>query len=470
MTEPPLAHILIADDEPLFLRTTAALLEEANYRCTCVADGDSARQALANERFDLILSDLNMPGNRRLEFLHQGRDTWPDTPLIVITGAPSLPSAIESVRLGISDYLLKPVKYDDLLTSIRRALRSRPRRGGADKPASAQPGQALFPEIVSQSPAMREVFAIMERVADADVNVLITGESGTGKEVVAAAIHRHSSRADHPFKVIDCTAIPETLFESVLFGHAKGAFTGAVRDHPGLLAEADGGTVFLDEIGELSLVSQAKLLRVIQQPSFTPLGQTQERHVNVRFLCATNRDLMLEVHGGRFRRDLFYRLAVLHIELPPLRERGDDVILLAEHFLRQLRRPDQAIEGYSPAAKELLLNYRWPGNVRELRNAVEHGLTMARSSEIEPGDLPGAIHSPDSAAAAESEREEPTTSRASAVRTAEHEYLESLLQRHHGNVARSAAEAGLSRQGLHKLLKKHGLDAAPYRTRPVRGN
>ncbi len=454
-------HILIADDEPLFLRTTAALLEEAGYRCTCAPDGNHARQVLADQRVDLILTDLNMPGNRQLELLREGRGQWPETPLIVITGAPSLPSAIESVRLGIADYLLKPVKYQDLLSSIQRALR--PRTLPPSPAPDAAGDRACFREVIGESAAMRQVFEIMDRVAESDANVLITGESGTGKEVVAGAIHRRSSRREYPFQVIDCTSIPETLFESVLFGHARGAFTGAVRDQVGLLRQAHGGTAFFDEIGELPSSLQAKLLRVIQEPIITPLGKTQSERVDARFICATNRNLLLEVNTGGFRRDLFYRLAVIHIELPPLRDRGDDVLLLADHFLRQLKRPDQAVEELAPATKKLLQRYSWPGNVRELRNAIEHGLTLTRGKEILPDDLPQTVQQgvpPDT-----SVRAEPVagTSRERVLRGAEREYLENLLRENRGNVARSAQQAGISRQGLHKLLKKHGVEPGEYR-------
>ncbi len=462
MNEVPAAHLLIADDEPLFLRTTATLLRDAGYRCTCAADGSSAREALAREPFDLILTDLNMPGNRQLELLREGRENWPQTPLIVITGAPSLPTAIESIRLGITDYLLKPVKYEDLLSSIQRALRTGERRFAQGR-SKLDLEDARFTEVVGESSAMQAVYEIMARVAESDANVLITGESGTGKEVVAGAIHRRSARGDQAFQVIDCTAIPETLFESVLFGHAKGAFTGAVRDQVGLLSQADGGTAFFDEIGELPPSLQAKLLRVIQEPTITPLGETRPRRIDIRIICATNRNLMLEVNTGRFRRDLFYRLAVIPIELPPLRERGDDVLLLANHFLHQLRRPEQPIEAFAPESQELLRRYRWPGNVRELRNAVEHGLAWARSSEILPTDLPPTVQSCEPGITQPIERDSIPASRAGALQSAERSYLENLLLENHGNVARSAQQAGITRQGLHKLLKKHGVDAAAFR-------
>ena len=456
----PTQRILIADDEPLFLRTTAELLRKAGYECACVADGGAALQALEQEPFDLVLSDLNMPGNLKLELLQQGRSKWPETPLIVITGAPSLPSAIESVRFGIADYLLKPVKYTDLLSSVQRALAVRARHPLTKNDETVNGSRV--PELVGQSPPMQELFEIIERVAASDANVLITGESGTGKEAVASAIHRRSARRDGAFQVIDCTALPESLFESLLFGHVKGAFTGAIGDQPGLLRQADDGTAFIDEIGELPGPLQAKLLRVIQEQTFIPLGKAAPQQIDARFICATNRDLALDVNSGRFRRDLFYRLAVIHIELPPLRERGDDVALLANYFSRHLQASKAGVKVFSPEVLELFARYSWPGNIRELRNAVEHGLAMARTEVIRPGDLPAALQG--AALDASALRSAPAAgSRADVLESAEKDYLLALLRENSGNVAHSANQAGMSRQGLHKLLKKHGLDAHAYR-------
>lgn len=463
MSEPASSHILIADDEPLFLKTTAALLRKAGFRCTTAGNGEAALEALSREPVDLVLSDLNMPGNLKLELLREGRSKWPDVPVIVVTGAPSLPTAIESVRLGIADYLLKPVRYEDLLSAVRRALNQQARRPGKSGSSAVEVGRTRFPEIVGDSPPMQELFEIMERVAVTDANILITGESGCGKEVVAGAIHRHSRRSEHNFLVVDCTAIPETLFESILFGHVKGSFTGAVKDQEGLLSQAEGGTTFFDEIGELTAPLQAKLLRVIQEQTFTPVGRSASIEIDTRFICATNRDLELEVNAGRFRRDLFYRLAVIHIELPPLRERGDDVILLAMHFLNHLQTGEQRVTGFSEESLALIRNYAWPGNIRELRNAVERGMVMARGSEIRPEDLPAALRRTQGDESFRLPITASGASRADALDGAERDYLISLLTKNSGNVAESARQAGISRQGLHKLLKKHGVDARGYR-------
>lgn len=469
MTTPP-ARILIADDEPLFLKTTGELLTKAGYECRCVADAPAALDVLARERVDLILSDLNMPGNLRLELIHEGRAKWPEVPLIVITGVPSLPTAIESLRLGIADYLLKPVSYRDLLSAIRRVL-GPPGARPVDAPSEAAPqvpdaGQAApksaprFPEIIGNCPPLREVGEVIERVAQIDTNILITGESGTGKEIVARTIHQHSRRAAQRFQVIDCTTIPENLFESVLFGHMQGAFTGAVRSEPGLLRQAEGGTAFFDEIGELPVPLQAKLLRVVQDQTFTPVGKHEEVRLDVRFICATNRDLELEVNAGRFRRDLFYRLAVLHLELPPLRDRGEDIQLLADHFLALLHATNPRVTGLSDEVRACLRRYAWPGNIRELRNVIERALALARSAQIERADLPPALQH---AARPAAEAAPAAASHGQALEVAEREYLLSLLQRHQGNVSRAARQAGLSRQGLHRLLNKHGIAAGNFR-------
>ncbi|MEZ6103849.1 MAG: sigma-54 dependent transcriptional regulator [Pirellulaceae bacterium] len=465
MTEKTSAkRILIADDEPLYLRTTGQLLRKAGYECVCVPDADAALDKLRSEPFDLVLSDLNMPGNLKLELLQQGRSQWPDIPLIVITGVPSLPTAIESVRLGIADYLLKPVKYEDLLASVGRVLAQPTTTLPA--PSAVQPDidslSAKFPQIVGRSEPMLEVLEIVDRVAQTDTNVLITGESGTGKEVIAEAIHQHGRRRDHNFQIIDCTAIPETLFESVLFGHAKGSFTGAVKDQEGLLSRSHRGTAFFDEIGELPLPSQAKLLRAVQEQAFTPVGKSELRRVDTRYICATNRDLQEEVNAGRFRQDLFYRLGVIHMELPPLRERGDDVMLLAHRFLTDLQKGKERVTDFSDEVVERFRSYEWPGNIRELRNVVERTVALAKTETVQISDLPKPIRESNRSTSssvsvlAEISREE-------ALDNADRSYLSALLEKHGGNISQAARHAGLSRQGMHKLLSRHGLDADQFR-------
>ena len=466
MNEEP-KRILIADDEPLYRTTTAELLQDEGYECVCVENANDAIDVLKEHTFDLILSDLNMPGNLKLELLQEGRTRYSHVPMIVVTGVPTIPSAIESVRLGIADYLLKPVKFEELLTAVQRALLHPgiPPKAMNDVvqngEAEAVDLNSKFPEIIGKSPAMLELLNIVDRVAASNTNVLITGESGTGKEAIAGAIHNHSYRRDHALQIIDCTAIPESLFESVLFGHIKGSFTGAVKDQTGLLRACDGGTAFFDELGELPAASQAKLLRVIQEQTFTPVGAHKPVKVDTRFVCATNRDLQAEVNAGRFRQDLFYRLAVIHIELPPLRERGADVLLLAEVFLRTLQPADSSVNGFSSETTECFLRYHWPGNIRELRNVIERSITLARGDMIEASDLPPQLR--DAATETREVADLTEVSRDVALDSADRAYLNQLLQKHDGVIASAARQAGLSRQGMNKLLKRHGIEADEFR-------
>ncbi|QEF97846.1 Transcriptional regulatory protein ZraR [Stieleria maiorica] len=461
MSETP-KRILIADDEPLYRDTTAELLRDEGYECICVEDANDAIEVLQGHPFDLILSDLNMPGNLKLELLKEGRTKYSHIPMIVVTGVPSVPSAIESVRLGIADYLLKPIKFEELLAAVHRAIRQPTTLPRATTSASnVTDTRTEYPEVIGRSQPMIELLDIVDRVATSNANILITGESGTGKEVIAKAIHDHSQRADHPIQIIDCTAVPESLFESVLFGHVKGSFTGAVKDQKGLLRNCDGGTAFFDELGELPQTSQAKLLRVIQEQTFTPVGESRPVQVDARFICATNRDLQKEVAAARFRQDLFYRLAVIHIELAPLRERGDDVVLLAKHFLNQLNSGRAEVTDLSTQTLECFRRYDWPGNIRELRNVMERAITLARGPKIEVDDLPrqlrdGPCQSGPGAGLSEISRDE-------ALDHADREYLAILLKKHDGVIASAARQAGLSRQGLSKLLKRHGIDADEYR-------
>ncbi|MCO8120899.1 sigma-54 dependent transcriptional regulator [Stieleria sp. TO1_6] len=456
-------RILIADDEPLYRNTTAELLRDEGYECLCVEDANDAIEVLKEHSFDLILSDLNMPGNLKLELLKEGRTRYSHVPMIVITGVPSIPSAIESVRLGIADYLLKPVKFEELLAAVQRALLHQSAATGID--SGTKPNLELhstFPEIIGESQVMLDLLDVVDRVASSNTNVLITGESGTGKEVIASAIHHHSPRRQHALQVIDCTAIPESLFESVLFGHIRGSFTGAVKDQVGLLRACDGGTAFFDELGELPATSQAKLLRVIQEHTFTPVGDNEPVRIDTRFICATNRDLQAEVDAGHFRRDLFYRLAVIHIELPPLRERGDDVFLLAEAFLERLRPADSSIVGFSDETIECFRRYQWPGNIREMRNVIERSITLARDDLIQPSDLPLPLRSPTTETNGDVS-DLTAVSRDEALDSADRNYLTQLLEKHQGVIASAARQAGLSRQGMNKLLKRHDIDADNFR-------
>lgn len=448
-------RILLADDEPLYLNTTANLLRRAGYECSTAVDAYEAKAILSKESIDLLIVDLNMPGNMELELLHEGRRDFPEIPMIVATGAPSLPSAIDSVRLKMADYLLKPVKFEELISSIRKAIPIDGAVRGGQKESRH--------ELLGESPPMLNVCELIGRAGATDVGVLVTGETGTGKELVAQAVHRASRRCEAPFVTIDCTAIPESLFESVLFGHAKGAFTGAIAEQPGLLKGANGGTVFLDEIGELPPASQSKLLRLLQHSTFTPVGQSKPVKLDIRFIAATNRDLAEEVRRGRFRRDLYYRLAVVPILLPPLRLRGEDLMILADYFLKEQQgeKPHKPLQ-FSAAAMECMKAYAWPGNVRELRNVVERVVALARGPFVERADLPDSFSSTHVEADRILSAANPT-SRGQALSGADRLYLEELLRSCDGNISLAASKAGMSRQGLYKLLAKHDITPSEFR-------
>jgi DNA-binding NtrC family response regulator len=381
-------RVLVVDDEPAIRAQLAESLEEAGFAAEIAADGNAALRLAESGAFDLCLSDIRMPSMSGLELLRRLGDVSPETALLLMTAFGGLDTAVEALRLGAVDYLIKPFAHDELIAKVRRiaeqrrvVLENRNLRRIADVSTSRR--------LIADSRAMLEVLEIVDRVASLPSHVLITGESGTGKDVVASAIHQRGSRGNAPFVPINCAAIPEALLESELFGHAKGAFTGAHEHKEGLLKTAADGTIFLDELGDMPLAIQAKLLRAIESREIQPVGSTRRIPIQARVLAATNRDLRAEVAAGRFREDLYYRLAVVEIRVPPLRERREDIPLLATHFVqkyaRELGRP---VRGIAREALRLLAGHSWPGNVRELSNAVERAVIFASGEEIAAGDLP----------------------------------------------------------------------------------
>ncbi|MBX3420073.1 MAG: sigma-54-dependent Fis family transcriptional regulator [Pirellulaceae bacterium] len=464
-------RILIVDDEPLFLQTTCQLLQKEGANCQTAVDAATALLALANADFDLILTDLNMPGNLRWELLQAGRQRWSHVPMIVITGVPSLPSAIESLRLGVTDYLLKPVGFPELLASIRRALAARPVPSDSDhvRPlTTSQPVES--DEIIGNSPAMRELNGVLQRIAQTSAHVLISGETGTGKELAARAIHRLSTRQANPFVVVDCNAVQPSDVSASLFG----AGGPGQPLQTGMLLNAKGGCLFLDEVAALPLSFQPKLLRVVQNQEFVPPGSQSPVPIDVRFISSTQSCIETEVAAGRFRQDLYYRLGVLSLRLPPLRERGDDVLLLAQHFWKLARPIDGDAIQLTRSARSALLSYQWPGNVRELRNVIQRVATLTNDSIVTIDDLAGEIataigHKP---AAERQAAEDPTVAAEPLSDTtfhqrrakSEREYLMELMEANKGNVTQAARRANMSRQGFHKLLKRHGLAAANFRS------
>lgn len=449
---PARRSILIADDEPLFGTTTAKFLESRGFEVSYVESGDEAMRILPRQAINLVIADLDMPGNRNLEFLNRCRRDHPEIPFIVVTGRPSLPSAIEGIRLGIHDYFLKPLDLDDLLHSIGRAL---------PYGSYGTTERDHFSDILGNSEAVHFLRAQAARVARSNANVLIRGESGTGKELLARGIHAASNRRDGPFVTLDCGSIPETLIESILFGHARGAFTGANQDRSGLVAMADQGILFLDEIGELPQAMQAKMLRVLQFGSFNPVGSTQETKVDIRIVAATHRDLSAEVARGTFRLDLFYRLSVLQLVSPPLRDRMEDIPLIAKQTLQAIAIRDRIpLRRITPSAEAVLKQHHWPGNIRELQNVIERCVCLASNIELTDEDVRSSIDwiVPGSAASPHE------IQHASFLTESERHYFRTLLQKSRGNVSQAAKEAQMSRQGFHKALSRLNIHPTDFRT------
>lgn len=384
--------ILVVDDEPNMQTVLRMVLDDMGHKVLLAGTAESALPHIQNPELDVVLTDLKMPGIGGEEFVARCRKERPDVPVIVITAHGTIKSAVSSIHAGATDYLTKPFEPEALEISVHNALKLRDILRENQR-LKAAVSQALGrKEMIGQSAASQRLLEDIKRVAPFKSNVLIMGESGTGKELVASMIHDLGPRRDRPWVAINCSAIPNDLLESELFGYVKGAFTGASMARVGRIEQAQGGTLFLDEIADLDLRLQAKLLRVLQEREFSPLGSNQVRQADIRLIAATNRDLKELVAQGLFREDLFYRIDVYTIVVPPLRERLDDVPLLAEHFLRQLSSEmDRPVRGFTAAATDVLARYSWPGNVRELRNAIERSLLSARGDDIEAQDLPQSI-------------------------------------------------------------------------------
>ncbi len=377
-----MASVLIVDDERSMRDFLKILLEKEGHEVTTAESGEKALKISAKQTVDVVVSDIRMPGMTGIELLETLKADSPELPIILITAFASPDDAVLAMKNGAFDYISKPFNVDEIKSVIESATNKSP---------VANHGQALtdsFPEIIGKGREMLKIFDMIIRVAPTPANVLIYGESGTGKELVAQAIHNHSSVASQNFIPITCSAIPEDLMESELFGHVKGSFTGAIADKQGLFNEADNGTAFLDEIGELTPIIQTKLLRVLQEREIKPVGGTRSKSINVRIIAATNKILEEEINGGRFREDLFYRLAVVPLRVPPLRERKGDVPLLVDHFLKKYSRLlGKEIQEMSSYALQVLMNYDFPGNVRELENIIERGVAMENSNIILPESL-----------------------------------------------------------------------------------
>ncbi|MBS3018401.1 Transcriptional regulatory protein ZraR [Comamonas sp. PE63] len=450
-----MARILIVDDDVAFRGSLAEMLEDLGHCVLEAETTDGGLHRLRTEAADAVIVDLRMPGEDGLSFLRRAAGIS-RVPCIMLTAYASGGNTIEAMRLGAFDHLTKPVGRASLVETLERALRDRapvsPQAQGTAESADADV-HADGSELISSSEAMRQVFKRIGLAADSDATVLILGETGTGKELVARALHRNSARASRPFVAVNCAAIPAELMESELFGHVKGAFTGAVNERMGRFREADGGTLFLDEIGDMPLSTQAKILRVLQEREVTPVGSNRVHSVNVRVVAATHQDLPTAVKQGRFREDLWYRLQVVPLWLPPLRERLGDVVLLAEHFLR-LQGGDSP-KRLSAAAARLLLAHPWPGNVRELRNAMERAGLLSHGPVIEVEHIGLQIPAAPVTPGLDIDWNGPLDQ---AVARVEREMISRSLAATTGNRAEAARRLGLSRQQLYRKLTEHGLD------------
>ena len=459
------ATVLVADDDRTIRRNLILLLRSEGYQALEAADGDEALARIAADAPDAVLLDLKMPGRDGLDVLKELGPALADLPVIVITALGGSTAAIEAMRRGAYDYLTKPFDLDEVLLTLNRALRQRAlafevkalRARADDEASDPSDSQAdAEPDLVGQSAAMREVFKAIGRAAATDAAVLIVGESGTGKELVAAALHRHSDRAAGPFVRVNCGSLPEGLIESELFGHERGAFTGADRQKPGRFERAAGGTIFLDEVGELPQPAQAKILRVLQQREFERVGGTETLHTDARVISATHRDLAREVAAGRFREDLYYRLNVARIVIPPLRDRPEDIPPLADHILRRVeRRHGWGALSLSPEALLAIQERPWPGNVRQLENTLARAVLVARGRTILPEHL-DVDESIDPAFPAAGDTAEPIPLRA-LLAEVERRAIHRALLACGGNRTKTAERLGISRRQLFDKIREYDL-------------
>jgi DNA-binding NtrC family response regulator len=442
--------VLIVDDEVRYRELYTQVLNTAGFDTRAAASSEEALRMIRSAVPALVVSDVRMPGADGIELLRMTRESHPELPFLLVTAYADVRDAVKALKLGAVDYLTKPVDLDELLAAVRDALGVR-----TDAPGLAVPPEALS-GIVAESRAMRSVLRDAYRVAGSDVNVLLTGESGSGKEVVALFIHQSSPRRDKPMIAVSCAAIPATLLASELFGHEKGAFTGAIAKRQGRFRETDGGTLFLDEIGDMPLEVQPALLRAVETGRITPVGSDKEIEVDYRLVAATNRSVPDDVESGRFRRDLYYRLSVIAIDIPPLRERPEDILPLARHFLARGKSDSKRL---SRAAAQALIAHPWPGNVRELANAIEHARLLCQADVILPEHLPPAVRKAAPfvvAGARETPEAQPLD-----VKTLEESEIETIrgaLAKTHGNRTRAAELLGITRRGLIYKLKRLGME------------
>ena len=444
----PLGRIVLVDDDADLLRLMSIRLEAAGYAVATASSGAQALAQIAVDRPQLVITDMRMPGMDGNALFNAVRSSYPTLPVIILTAHGSIPEAVAATNRGVFGYLTKPYEAKVLLDEVARAIKLSP--GNPDDRVGSEEWRA---SIITQNRLMADLLAQAKLVAAGDASVLLRGQSGSGKEVLARAIHLASARGDQPFVAVNCGAIPDNLLESELFGYVRGAFTGAIKDHQGLIRTANGGTLFLDEIGDMPLPLQVKLLRVLEEREVHPVGAARGEPVDLRIISATHRDLEEEMHAGRFRSDLFYRLNVVSLAIPSLEERRDDIPLLANHFLRTLaQRYHKEVNGFAPEAMELLIRANWPGNVRQLLNVVEQAVALSTGTIVPLALVQKAI----------SELGEFITFD-EARRRFESDYLIRLLKMTGGNVAQAARLAQRNRTDFYKLLQRHALDPALFK-------
>lgn len=446
--------LLVVDDDSNFLKLIRLRLELAGYEVETALDEDEAISKVKEETFALSIVDLKLVNKDGITLMEEMHSISPYMPIIILTAHGSIESAVEATKKGAFNFLNKPFDPEELLLQIEKALENQRLVSEVKRLEGLLKDRHDFKNIIARSARMRGILDLVSRIAGTDSTVYISGESGTGKEVIARSIHLASERRDNPFVAINCAAIPETLMESQLFGHERGAFTDAKRSYEGMFAQADKGTIFLDEIGDMSLSIQAKLLRVLQEKQFYPIGGSKPVQVDVRVIVATNKDLETEVKNGNFREDLYYRIHVVPVEIPPLRERKEDIPLLAEHFLKQIsRRMKKDIKAISPMAMQKLMLYDWPGNVRQLENTIEQAIALSRHDVLTEDYV---LPSKDLSA-------EPLMPFKEAVEDFKKGYVVRLLEFTKGNVSKAADLAGKYRADFHNLVKKYNLKPEDFK-------
>jgi two-component system response regulator HydG len=446
---------LIVDDEQAECELFADALRHAGFDPQWVQDPLSALDVLGKRQFEVVVTDLNMPAMNGAELCRRVKEVLPHLPVVVVTAFGSIDGAVDAMRSGAYDFVTKPFDVDAVGLVLRRAVEHHALRWEVDALRRVADNSQRYGEILGTSASMRKLYDVIERVGGSEATVLITGESGTGKELVAREIHRRGRRREGPFVAVNCAAMPEPLLESELFGHEKGAFTDARARRDGLFVTASGGTLLLDEIGDMPLLLQAKLLRALQERTFRPLGSSQEMPFDARIVASTNRDLEVAVEQGRFREDLFYRINVIHVELPPLRSRAGDVLLLAQSFLGEVGvRSDKTVSGFTTRTAERLMAYDWPGNVRELRNCIERAVTLTRTDLVDLEDLPQKVRDY-KAAHLVVVGDDP--SEIVSLEELERRYILKVVDACKGNKSKAARALGIGRKTLYRRLESFGV-------------